>query len=196
MHSPLDKAKALLLRSPLIALLIACILAQVLLNDMDQRDQRIAALQTWFHVSQPDGPVDEAGLQTFLDELGDVHYMDAVAADGRAAAVIAAGYTSKHDVAGLTTDELKELGFLLGNAKRMATYLGSRPRSPSPGRPLPVGPLSLAASQQHSAHVGAAVAMAVTTSQTKIKLFDGSTSNPTVSSVLKGRYPFSDTEAP
>ena len=104
MHSPLDKAKAHLLRSPLIALLIACncILAQVIMADMDERDQRIATLQTWFHVSKPDGPVDEAGLQSFLDEMSEVHFMDAVAADGRAAAVITAGYTSKHDVAGLT----------------------------------------------------------------------------------------------
>ena len=46
-------------------------------------------------------------------------------------------------------------------------------------------PLSVAASQHHSAQIGAAVAMAVTTSQTKIKLNDGSTSNPTVSSVIK-----------
>ena len=153
--------------------------------DVDQRDQRIATLQTWFHVSKPDGPVDEAGLQSFLDAMSEVHFMAAVAADGRAAAVISAGYTSKHDVAGLTADDLKDLGFLPGNAKRMATYLGSRPRDPSPARPLPVGPLSIAASQQHSAHVGAAVAMAVATSQTKIKLFDGSTSNPTVSAALK-----------
>ena len=51
--------------------------------------------------------------------------MDAVAADGRAAAVIIAGYTSRHDVAGLIANDLKDLGFLPGNAKRMATYLGS-----------------------------------------------------------------------
>ena len=84
MHSPLDKARAHLARSPLIAgaLPIACILAQVIMADMDARDQRIAiaTLQTWFHVSNPDGPVNEAGLQSFLDELKDVHYMDAVAA--------------------------------------------------------------------------------------------------------------------
>ena len=56
-------------------------------------------------------------------------------ADGRPAAVITAGYTSKHDVAGLTADDLKDLGFLPGDAKRMATYLGSRPRDPSPAMP-------------------------------------------------------------
>ena len=37
--------------------------------DMDERSQRIVTLQTWFHVSQPDGPFDEAGLQSFLDEI-------------------------------------------------------------------------------------------------------------------------------
>jgi len=120
--------------------------------DTDERSQRIATLQTWFHVSQSDGPVDEAGLQSFLDEISVVHFVDAVAADGRAAAVITVGYTSRHDVVGLTTDDMEDLGFLPGNAKRMATYLGSRPRDPSHARPLPVGPLSIAASQQHSAH--------------------------------------------
>ena len=109
--------------------------------------------------------------------------MDAVAAGGRAAAVITAGHTSKHGVAGLTADGPKDLGFLPGNA--IKACLGSRPRDHSPARPLPVGPLSIVASQQHLAHVGAAVAMAVATSQTKIKLFDGSTSNPTVSAALK-----------
>ena len=53
----------------------------------------------------------------------------------------------------------------------------------SPNRLLPAGPLSVVASQQHSAQIGAAVDMAVTTAQTKIKLNDGSTSNPTVSCV-------------
>ena len=40
--------------------------------DMDAHDQRIATLQTWFHVSKPDGPVDEAYLQSFLDELSGI----------------------------------------------------------------------------------------------------------------------------
>ena len=64
----------------------------------DPREARIATLQTWFHVKNPDGPVNEEGIQEFLDELKEVHYMDSVAADGRAASVIAAGYTSKHSV--------------------------------------------------------------------------------------------------
>lgn len=58
-------------------------------------------------------------------------------------AIINNGYTSKHGVAGLTTAELVDLGFLQGNAKQMSMYLGSRPRDPSPARPLPVGPLSI-----------------------------------------------------
>ena len=114
------------------------------MGDMhDPRDERIATLRTWFHVNSPDGPVDEEGIQEFLDALKEVHFIDAVAADGRAAAIINNGYTSKHGVAGLTTAELVDLGFLQGNAKQMSMYLGSRPRDPSPARPLPVGPLSI-----------------------------------------------------
>ena len=90
-----------------------------------------------------------------------------------------------HDIAGITNAELQSMGFLQGNAKRLSSYLGFRPRDASPNRILPVGPLSVVASQQHSAQIGAAVAMAVTTPQTKIKLNDGSTSNPTVSCVIK-----------
>ena len=162
MHTTLSSARASVRSNPLIDILTCFLIAQVAMGDMPSaRDERIATLQTWFHVNGPDGPVNEEGIQEFLDELKEVHFMDAVAADGRAAAIISSGYTSKHGVAGLTAAELVDLGFLRGNAKQMAMYLGSRPRDPSPARPLPVGPLSIAASQQHSAHVGAAVAMAV-----------------------------------
>ena len=153
--------------------------------DMNARDQRIATLQTWFHTSSEDGPVDEDGIQAFLDEVANVHFTPIVAADGRAAAIHAAGYSSVHDIAGITNSELQQMGFVQGNAKRVSSYLGSRPRDASPNRLLPAGPLSVVASQQHSAQIGAAVAMAVTTAQTKIKLNDGSTSNPTVSCVIK-----------
>ena len=82
------------------------------MGDMpNHRDARIATLQTWFHVNSPDGPVNEECIQEFLEELKDVHFMDAVAADGRAAAIINNGYTSKHGVASLTTAELIDLGF-------------------------------------------------------------------------------------
>ena len=151
----------------------------------DSRDQRLAALKTWFHVSNPDGPIVEADVQVFLDEIKELHYMDTVAAPGRAASIVNEGYTSAHAVAVMNTEELVSLGFVLGNAKRVAMYLGSRPREPSPARQLPLGPLSLAASQQNSTQIASAVAMAVTTAQTKIKLADGSTSNVTVSAALK-----------
>ena len=182
MHAALSSATASVQSNLSIAILTCFLIAQVVMGDMlDPREACIATLQTWSHVSKPDGPVNEEGIQDFLE----AHFMDAVAADGRAAAIINGGYTSKHDVAGLTAAEVIDLGFLHDNAKRMNMYLTSRPRDPSPARPLPVGPLSLAASQHHSAQIGAAVAMAVTTSQTKIKLADGSTSNPIVSSATK-----------
>ena len=186
MTSVLSLVRATAHRSPLIAALICFLLAQVIMADMpDPRDQRIATLRTWFHTSSPDGPVNEEGIQDFLNEVGDIHFMPLVAADGRAAAITDAGYTSVHDIAGITCAELQTMGFLQGNAKRLSSYLGSKPRDVSPNRVLPAGPLSVVASQQHSAQIGAAVAMAVTTAQTKIKLNDGSTSNPTVSCVVK-----------
>ena len=118
-------------------------------------------------MNSPDGPVDEEGVQDFLDAIKEAHVMLVAAADGRAAAIIDGGYASKHDVAGLIVAELVNLGFLQGNAKRMAMYSSSRPRE-SPSRSLVVGPLSIAAGQHHSAQIGAAVAIAVTTSQTKV----------------------------
>ena len=80
--------------------------------------------------------------------------------------------------------KLREAGFLAGQAKRIGSYLGSRPRDPSSARLLPHGPISVANSAQHPAQIGAAMARAVTTSQTKIKLSDGST-NPTVCAAIK-----------
>ena len=133
MHTTLSSVRASVRSNPLIAILTCLLIAQVAMGDMpNDRDERIATLQTWFHVNGPDGPIDEEGIQEFLDELKEVHFMDAVAADGRAAAIISSGYTSKHGVAGLTAAELVDLGFLRGNAKQMAMYLGSKPRDPSP----------------------------------------------------------------
>ena len=70
-------------------------------------------------MSSPDGPVDEEGVQEFLNEVGDVHFMPLVAADGRAVAITAAGFTSVHDIAGITYTELQSMGFLQGNVKRL-----------------------------------------------------------------------------
>ena len=156
MHTALRSARASVQSNPLIAILTCFLIAQVVMGDiLDPREARIATLQTWFHVSNPDGPVNEEGIQDvdFLDAMKEAHFMDSVAVDGRAASIIAAGYTSKHDVDGLTATELMDtcMGFLQGNAKRMSSYLGSRPRDPSPAGLLPAGPLSLAASQQYSA---------------------------------------------
>jgi len=147
MTSVLSSARATAHRNPLIAILICFLLSQVIMADMhDARDQRIATLQTWFHTSSPDGPVNEEGIQAFLDEVGDVHFMPLVAADGRAAAITAAGYSSVHDIAGITNAELQSMGFLQGNAKRFSSYLGSKPRDASPNRLLSAGSLSVVAS--------------------------------------------------
>lgn len=74
---------------------------------------------------------------------------------------------------------------MMGNAKRMATYLGEPPRPPSLGRVLPAGPISIAASAQQSAQLGTMIAMAVTTSQTKIQLNGGSDKRPTMNQAIK-----------
>ena len=151
MHTTLSSARATVRSNFLIALLTCFLIAQVVMRHMPHpRDERIAALQTWFHVNSPAGPVDEEGVQDFLDATTEAHFVRAAAADERAAATIDGGYASKHDAAGLTAAELVNLGFFQGNAKRMAMYLGSRPRDPSPSRPLAVGPLSIAT--QHTQH--------------------------------------------
>ena len=63
MTSVLSSVRATAYRNPLIATLILVLLSQVIMADMpDARDQRIATLQTWFHTSSPDGPVDEDGI--------------------------------------------------------------------------------------------------------------------------------------
>lgn len=123
MTSVLSSFRATAYRNPLIATLILVLLSQVIMVDIpNARDQRIAALQTWFHTSNEDGPVDEDGIQAFLDEVANVHFTPIVAADGRAAAIYAAGYSSVHDIAGITNSELQQMGFVQGNAKRLSSY--------------------------------------------------------------------------
>ena len=57
----------------MIAILTCFLIAQVAMGDMpNDRDERIATLQTWFHVNTPDGPVGEEGIQGFLDELKEI----------------------------------------------------------------------------------------------------------------------------
>ena len=128
----------------LFVLFTFCIIAQVTMGDFsNERDARIAKLQTWFHMSNADGPVNEEGIQLFLDEIKEVHFTD-VNGDGRAASILQNGYSSVHDIAQMTSVELRETGFLAGQAKRVGMYLGSRPRDPSPARALPHGPISVA----------------------------------------------------
>ena len=158
----------------LFPLLIVCLLQVFLMAETDERNERVQKLRTWFHLTEPDGPVDENGMQAWLDEFAEIHFMPSVKEDGRAKAVIENGFTSKHSIAALTSAELKDLGFMMGNAKRMAIYLGEPPRPPSPGRVLPAGPMSIAATTQQSAQLGTMIAMAVTTSQTEIQLNGGS----------------------
>ena len=52
-------------------------------------------MQTWFYVNRLDGAVDEDGVQDFLDAIKEAHFMLVVAADGRAATIIAGGYKSE-----------------------------------------------------------------------------------------------------
>ena len=137
MTSVLSSVRATAYRNPLIATLILVLFSQVIMADMNARDQRIATLQTWFHTSSEDGPVDEDGIQAFLDEVANVHFTPIVAADGRAAAIHAAGYSSVHDIAGITNSELQQMGFVQGNAKCVSSYLGSRPGDASPNRNSP-----------------------------------------------------------
>ena len=109
--------------------------------------------------------------------------MPPVVEDGRAAAIIAAGYSSVHMVADLTTADLMGLNFLPGNAKKMASYLGSAAAARPPASVLMNN--SVAASAQHSAQIGAAVAAAVTSANSKVQLFNSSDKRPTVSSAMR-----------
>ena len=149
----------------------------------DDMATRITSLREWFSTSAPDGAVTADDIQAFLDELAEVHFMPPVAADGRAAAIIAAGYSSVHMVADLTTADLMGLNFLPGNAKKMASYLGSAAAARPPASVLMNN--SVAASAQHSAQIGAAVAAAVTSANSKVQLFNSSDKRPTVSSAMR-----------
>jgi len=122
-------------------------------------------------------------VQQFLNELAEIQFMPAVAAAGRADAIIDAGHTSIHMMAELTAGDLIGLGFLSGNAKKMASYLGSAPAARPPAQMLMNN--SVAASAQHSAQIGAAVAAAVTSANSKVQLFKSSDKRPTVSSAMR-----------
>ena len=148
-------------------------------------DQRIENLHKWFTTTDRDALVTVDEMQAFLNEMAEIHFMPPAAEDGRANAVLSAGYTSKHAVAQLTANELVGLGFLPGNAKTIAAYLGS---PVGPRRPQQLSAPqnnSAAVSAQHSAQLGAAVAAAVTNASTKVTLFNASSSRPTVSAAMK-----------
>ena len=150
-------------------------------------DQRIENMHKWFTTTDRDAQVTVEEMQAFLNEIAEIHFMPPAAEDGRATstAVLSAGYTSKHAVAQLTANELVGMGFLPGNAKTIAAYLGSPvgPRGPQPLSEPQNN--SAAVSAQHSAQLGAAVAAAVTNASTKITLFNASSSRPTVFATMK-----------
>ena len=154
-------------------------------DDASDLADRIEALHKWFATTDRDALVTVEEMQLFLNEMTEVHFMPAASANGRAAAILSAGYTSRHSVAQITQSELVGMGFLQGNAKTISSYLGSPdgPRKPM----VLVDPQnnSAAASAQHSAQLGAAVAAAVTNASTKVTLFNASSSRPTVSAAMK-----------
>lgn len=172
----------------LLTLLFLTIVAipQVRVSDFEMADRaaRVTALHAYFDLSADDGAVDEAPIKIFLDEFAAVHHQPDVAADGRTAAIVANGYTSRHDVAEITRDEFVGMGFLPGNAKRLATYLGGDGITPAVAAPLGQ-PADAVSQAQPNAQLGAAVAMAVTSAQKVIALCDGSSSRPTVGAVIK-----------
>ena len=152
-------------------------------DEANDLQRRIQSLRDWYSTSEPEAPVTVESLQLFLDELADVHFLPLVKEDGRAASIIDAGYSSTHMIADITMSELIGFGFPQGNAKKMASYLGSEP-APRPPSQLLINN-SAAASAQHSAQLGAAVAAAVTSASTKIQLFNSSDKRPTVSSTVR-----------
>ena len=101
-------------------------------DDASDRAQRIEALHKWFDTTDRDGLITVEDIQLFLDEMTNVHFLPAASADGRAAAIISAGYASRHSVAEITNSALVEMSFLPGNAKTISSYLGSPagPRKP------------------------------------------------------------------
>ena len=149
----------------------------------DDLAARIDSLREWYSLSSPDAAVTTDSIQLFLNELAEVHFMPPVAGDGRADAIISGGYSSVHMVAELTAADLIGLGFLPGNAKKMASYLGSEPAPRPPTQVLMAN--SVAASAQHSAQIGAVVAAAVSNATSKVQLFTSSDKSPTVSSAVK-----------
>ena len=149
-------------------------------------DQRIENMHKWFTTTDRDALVTMEEMQAFLNEMAEIHFMPP-AEDGRARAkaVLSASYTSKHAVAQLTANELVGMGFLPGNAKTIAAYLGS---PVGPRRPQQLSEPqnnSAAVSAQHSAQLGAAVAAAITNASTKVTLFNASSSRPTVFAAMK-----------
>ena len=187
MHAALRLLKAVhTARRDLLLLFLFLLLLQVISPDiMDATERRTAEIRAKFSLDVPNGPVTEEVLHEWLTGVSEVSFLSTVAENGNAKTICDAGFASVHSIAGITRDELTSLGFQLGIAKCIAQYLGSPIRAPSPARPLPAGNYSALASAQHSAQIGAAVAMAVTTSQTKIKLFDGSSSRPSMNACIK-----------
>ena len=53
-------------------------------------NQRIDAMHKWFSTTDRDSLVTVEEMQSFLNEMAEIHFMPPAAADGRAAAVLSA----------------------------------------------------------------------------------------------------------
>lgn len=44
-----------------------------MMDETEERNERLQKLRTWSHITEPDGAVDENGMQAWLDEFAELH---------------------------------------------------------------------------------------------------------------------------
>ena len=155
-------------------------------NSEDDAPDALLQLQGFFSVADPNGAANIELVQEFLELAAAAHFAPGMYADGRAAAVIENGFTSRHAIAGLSETDLRAMNFLAGHARELAKYLGGSTDIPRGGAlPQNAAVDAITAATQVAQQSAAMVAAAVLDGQRPIELNGGNSGRPTVSSTVK-----------
>jgi hypothetical protein len=85
-------------------------------------EARLAALAAAFDPNGEDAPLTIEDIKAFLGIAAEHHMMPALNSDDYAKAIVDQGFTTKHSVAEITKEDLRDMGFLPAHARTVARY--------------------------------------------------------------------------
>ena len=146
---------------------------------------KLQALMAAFDPDSPDAMVTQDDIIGFLGEVGEYHLDATIGDDKYATKMVKAGYTTRHSIAELTSDDLLGMGFKHAHARHVAKYLAGRAPTQKAGEPAPgAAPSYVTDLSNTSAQLGAVMVAALDDQKKEGKLNHGAEGRPSVAAAV------------